>query len=324
MTEIAPGVHRLEFIIGAKPMAMHLLNGDRVTLIDTGLPDTPEHVHLPALRELGRAPEEVSLALITHADADHIGGNAALRHLFPNALLACHARDARWCSDPEAITAERYDAYFADHGIRYEPAVFDMLASWMGPATPMDLLLTGGEQVRLRDDDWLTVVNLPGHTLGHIGLYNPRHRYAIVADAVFGRTQIDVAGAPTAPPPYIDIAAYRATIETLRALDIELLLTCHYPVMRGDEIAVFLDASEAFVNDAEAVTLRILREAGGPLTLAAAIDRAAPLLGPFGFAEDLKFAMLPHLELAEARGLAARSACDGKVAWAWTGGSVDR
>jgi glyoxylase-like metal-dependent hydrolase (beta-lactamase superfamily II) len=318
-TEVAPGVHRLAWSVGAKPMAVYLLAGDNLTLVDTGLPDTPAAVYLPAVEALGRRPEEVVLALITHADADHIGGNAALRHVFPHALLACHARDARLASDPAVLTAERYDAFWDDHKLRYDQAVFDLLASWMGPAEPMDLLLCGGEQIRFRGDEWLSLLELPGHTAGHVGLHHPGQRWAIVADAVFGRTQVNVDGSPSAPPPYLDIAAYRQTINTLRALDLELLLTCHYPVMRGAEIAAFLDASEAFVDDAERVTEELLRGAAGPLTLAEAIGRAAPRLGPFGFADDLKYAMLSHLELAEARGRADRTRSGDVVAWRWTG-----
>ena len=304
--EVAPGVLRLDWSVGAKPMALYLLAGDRLTLVDTGMPDTPAAVYLPAVEALRRRPEEVALALITHADADHIGGNAALRHVFPRALLACHARDARLASDPAVLTAERYDAFWDDHRLRYDQAV-------------MDLLFSGGEQIRFRGEEWLSLLELPGHTAGHVGLHHPGQRWAIVADAVFGRVQRNADGSPSAPPPYLDVAAYRQTIATLRALDLELLLTCHYPVMRGPEIATFLDASEAFVDDAERVTEELLRDTAGPLALAEAIGRAAPRLGPFGFVDDLQYAMLAHLELAEARGQADRTRAGDVVAWRWTG-----
>ena len=313
--ELAPGVHRLEFAVGAKPMAMYLLAGDGLVLIDSGLPSTPEEVYLPAIADIGRRPDEVRLLLITHADADHIGGNREARRLFPNALFACHARDARWASDPAVLTRERYDAFFADHGLRYDQAVFEMLASWMGPPEPMDLLLQGGERLRLAGDDWLSVHHVPGHTPGHLCLFNPTHRYALIGDAIFGSSQLDTVGNRAAPPPYDDVAAYRGTIQTLAALDPDLLLTCHYPVMRGEEVRRFVDASRRFVDLAEEVTRRLLREAEHPLTLREAIARADPLLGPFGFPEDLKYALLAHLNHAVATGDAVNTRRDGLAAW---------
>lgn len=317
--EVAPGVHRLAFAVGTKPMAMYLLAGDGLILVDSGLLGTPEEVYLPALRALGRRPEEARLLIITHADADHIGGNAAVRRLFPNVSIACHTRDQRWASDPAVITAERYDAFQAEHRLRYDQAVFDMLASWMGPAEPMDLLLLGGEHIRTAGDDWLTVYHVPGHTPGHLCLHNSTHRYALIGDAIFGRSQVDTAGHWSAPPPYTSVDAYRGTIQTLATLDIDLLLTCHYPVMRGEEVKRFIDASRQFVDSAEAVTRQLLKQAEGPITLRDAIARADPILGPFAFPDDLQFALLAHLDHAVVKGEAERGQIDGIVVWTWTG-----
>ena len=316
--EVVPGVHRLDFAVGAKPITMYLLAGDGLILIDSGLPATPEEVYWPAVETIGRRPEEVRLLLITHADADHIGGNRAVRRLFPNALLACHARDRRWASDPATILAERYDG-FAPFGLRYDQETFDLLGSWMGPPEPMDLLLQGGERLRLAGDEWLTILHVPGHTPGHLCLHNPIHHYAIIGDAVFGRSQLDTSGGKAAAPPYTDVDAYQTTIQTLAALDLDLLLTCHYPVMRGPEVAAFLDASRAWSDLAEEVTRRLLREANGPLTLADAIDRSDPLLGPFAAPRELQWPLLAHLDHAVAQGDAARVEHDGTIAWARRG-----
>jgi glyoxylase-like metal-dependent hydrolase (beta-lactamase superfamily II) len=313
MTEVAPSVYRLEFAIGDKPMAMYALNGDRVTLIDTGLPDTPEKVYLPVLSALGRSPEDVGLVVITHADADHIGGNAAVRRLFPRALLACHPLDQRWASDPAMITAERYDG-FLEFGLRYEPETFDVLGSWMGPAEPMDLLLAAGARIRI-NDDWLEVHHVPGHTPGHLCLHNPTHRYALIGDTIFGQSQLDTRGGKAAAPPYTDVNAYRRTIETIRSLNVDLLLTCHYPVMRGVEVRQFIDDSLIWSERAEEAVREMLSSSTDPITLGDAIDQLDPILGPFAAPRELQWAVLAHLDYAVQQGEAKRTTIDEIVAW---------
>lgn len=312
--EIAPGVHRISFAIDTKPMAIYIIEGDTLTLIDTGIASTPAEVYLPAIMDIGHKVEDVGLILITHADADHIGGNHAARKLFPNASFACHSNDQRWASDPAVIMEERYDG-FASFGLRYDQAVFDVLASWMGPAEPMDMLLRGGERIRRTGDEWLTVLHVPGHTPGHICLFSPDHRYAIIGDAIFGRSQIDTAGNWSAPPPYTSVDSYRTTIQTIAALNLDLLLTCHYPVMRGQEIRQFVDASSQFIDVATEVTRQILRDSSGPVTLGEAIAGANPLLGPFAFADDLQFALLAHLDHEVQHGRAMRQTTDQTIAW---------
>ena len=314
MREVAPSVHRLEFAIGDKPMAMYLINGDRVTLIDTGLPDTPETIYRPALAALGRTPEDVGLVVITHADADHIGGNSAVRRLFPRALLACHPLDKRWVSDPDVITAERYDG-FLEYGLRYEPELFAMLRSWMGEAEPIDLLLTEGAQIRISDDDWLVVHHVPAHTPGHILLHNPKHRYALIGDAIFGQSQLTTNGAKSAAPPYTDVGDYRATIEKIRKLDLELLLTCHYPVMAGSQVRQFIDDSLDWSDRAESAVRDLLKTTDEPITLGDAIDRLDSRLGPFIAPRELQWSLLAHLDDAVRQGTAQRTTLDEIIAW---------
>jgi glyoxylase-like metal-dependent hydrolase (beta-lactamase superfamily II) len=312
--EVAPRVHRIEWTIGDKPMASYVVAGDHLILVDTGIPSTPESVYLPAIERLGRSATDVALVVITHADADHIGGNAAVRKLFANALLACHPLDQRWASDPEVIMAERYDGFLA-YGLRYDPDVFDVLGSWMGPAEPMDLLLPAGTRIRIADDDWLEVVHVPGHTPGHILLFNPAHRYAIAGDAIFGQTQLDTRGGKSAAPPYTDVNGYRSTIATIAKLDPELLLTCHYPVMEGVEVKRFVAESTEWSEQAQRAVEEMLASAKEPITLGEAIERLDPTLGPFAAPRELQWALLAHLQDAVERGRARQTGEDEIIAW---------
>ena len=316
MIEVVPGVYRLAWAVGTKPMAMYLIDGPFVTIVDTGLIDTPETIYQPALARLGRRPEDVRLAVITHADADHIGGNASATAIFPNLLLAAHLADVAMSSDPAVIVRERYDA-FAPYGLRYDDAVFAMLKGWMGRPRGIDIGLTGGERLRLLKDEWFEVVHVPGHTLGHIALVNRGRGYAIAGDACFGASQLDTAGDPSAPPPYVTVDGYLATLRTLASLDLNLLLTCHYPVMHREEIAAFLRESQAWVDRTDQFVQDLLVSCpeGQTVTLPAAVGRADPVLGPFGFPRDLQFALLAHFTRLVERGVARPHAVDGMIGW---------
>ena len=75
---------------------------------------------------------------------------------------------------------------------------------------------------------------LPGHTPGHLGLWDPRSGAAIIIDAALADGVYDRAGNRLIPPRYYSAAGYEATIRRLRALDPALLLTAHYDVMERD------------------------------------------------------------------------------------------
>ncbi len=129
-------------------------------------------------------------------------------------------------------------------------------------------------------DGWrVEVLHLPGHTLGHIGLWDPRSRAAIVIDAVLERGIYANDGALLIPPRVYDMAAYRATIRQIRALEPELLLTAHYPVMDAPEAQAFLERSLAFTYEVEAVVREEL--AAGATELWPLTQRVDERLGPY-------------------------------------------
>jgi glyoxylase-like metal-dependent hydrolase (beta-lactamase superfamily II) len=250
--EIAPGIHRIESSLGVRFMAQYLLTGGvRTLLVDTGMPYTPADALAPYLDSIGLGIEAVDDVVISHADLDHSGGNRALRGLHPRVRLACHELDRRWIESNEAMVAENY--------LWHEPYGFDepdeagraeLLASCGGDA-PIDEGLRGGETIRLADEWRVDVLHLPGHTPGHVGIWDRRSRAAIVIDAVLERGVYGNDGALLIPPRIYDLDGYRETIRLIRALEPELLLTAHYPVMDAAAARDFLDRSLAFTHELE-------------------------------------------------------------------------
>lgn len=277
MEELADGIHRIESDLGPRFMAQYLLVGEqRSLLVDTGLSGTPDEVLVPALAGLGVEPD---LILVSHADLDHCGGNARMRERYPRALIACHEHDRRWIESNAAMLAENYrwhEVYGLDElGEEEQRDRLELL----GGDAPVDLGLRGGETIRIGRGRRLQILHLPGHTLGHIGIWEPDDRIAIIIDAALLDGIYDRAGNKLIPPRYYDARAYRDTIRQIRALEPELLLTAHYPPMTTAQALDFCDRSLAYVDAVEAVVRAGV--ADGETGLRELTKRVDAELGPF-------------------------------------------
>jgi glyoxylase-like metal-dependent hydrolase (beta-lactamase superfamily II) len=318
--EIAPGIHRIESTLGPRPFSQYLLRGDRTLLVDTGINTTPQDVILPFFESVELDPAALDYVLISHADVDHFGGNATMREAAPRAIFVGHELDADWIGDRDRILRERY-GWYAGHGpeVDYDDDTKVFLRSGLGPNVPVDLRVQGGERIRLGADLTVTIIQVPGHSMGHIGLWEPASRTAIVIEGVLGGGLLDFEGKIIHPPPYFDAAVYEATIARLRVLRPERLLTAHYDVMEGQAVSDFLDLSADFVRRARAAVEMTLRE-DREVTLASLLATLAPELGPFtSFPNELAGPLRAHLREQVAAGLAVEDVTEQPTRWRWTG-----
>ncbi|MBV9000162.1 MAG: MBL fold metallo-hydrolase [Solirubrobacterales bacterium] len=277
LDEVAPGIHRIESDIGPRFVAQYLLVGEeRTVLVDTGLATTPDDALLPALAEVGNEPE---LIVISHADLDHCGGNRRMREQYPDAVFACHELDRRWIESNATMLAENY-RWHEPYGLDGpdEQGQREML-DLLGGDSPIDLGLSGAETIRLGSGRRLEVLHLPGHSPGHIGLWDAQHRVAIIIDAVLYDGIYDRAGAKLIPPRYYDAAAYRETIRRVSGLQPELLLTAHFEPMPRAAAIEFCQRSLDHVDSVEAIVRA--GYAGGEVRLRELTDRVNAQLGPF-------------------------------------------
>lgn len=282
--EVVPGIHRIESVLGPRPFSQYLLYGEKCLLVDTGVAGTPEGVILPYLDSVGLHPSDLDFVHNTHADVDHFGGNNAIRDAAPGAVLCAHAADVAWIEERSRILQERY-GWYADEDVDYPPEVKDWLRDAMGPDVPIDLRLVGGETFRLGPDLEVEVLHLPGHSPGHVGLWEPRSATAIITDAALSAGLLNMEGRIISPPPYFDVAAYEGTVTLLRSLSPRLLLTTHYGLMKEQEAERFLEESALFVKRARQAVLEALIE-NGELGLRGLLEATNPTLGPFTVMEN--------------------------------------
>jgi glyoxylase-like metal-dependent hydrolase (beta-lactamase superfamily II) len=312
--EVQPRIYRISSILGPRRFAQWLVAGDeRLLLVDSGIAGTIEEQVLPALAEIGRSPGEITDVVVTHADVDHYGGNAALRRSAPQARICSHELDRPLIESWATISRERY-GWYRGHGLDYDEATWRWLESAAGPDTPIDGTVSEGEAIDLGGIS-VEILHLPGHSPGHLGVLHRDSGTAIVIDAVLERGLYTTDDEIISPPPYSSVPAYRRTVERLRALRPERLGTSHYaPVEGRAAVDAFLDASSGFVDDLDACLRAQLGPEPKPLE---AYWRAADAgMGPFReMAVELARSVGAHLDLAVDEGRAVRGERGGLPVW---------
>jgi glyoxylase-like metal-dependent hydrolase (beta-lactamase superfamily II) len=231
-----------------------------------------------------------------------------------------HEADAGWIGNRDRILRERY-GWYAGHGpeVDYDAETKAFLRNGMGPDVPVDLRLNGGERIRIGPELTVTVINVPGHSIGHLGLWDPASCTAIVIDGILGGGLLNFEGTIIHPPPYIDAAAYESSIATVKQLRPERLLTAHYNVMEGQQVDDFLNLSSDFVHRARASVEATLRD-DKEVSLASLLSTLSPELGPFtSFQNELAGPLRAHMRELVAVGLAEEIANTEPLRWRWTG-----
>ena len=234
-TEIVPGLWRLPM-----PIPHHTLGGvcaylvrDRegYALIDSGM-DIPSceealEAHLAAL---GASVSAIHTIVVTHGHADHAGQAPRLRQ-GSGAQVWLHTRDAPLVRHERPTGDADLDglvAWLVHYGFPPEEAEEARRAVDAGLGRTYllepDRLLEGGETFALGPYRF-EVVWTPGHTPGHVCVYESTRRLLLSGDHLFGRAAPNVRLMPYSP---LDVI--RLYIESLRrvgALSAERGLPAH-------------------------------------------------------------------------------------------------
>ncbi|MFL0364897.1 MBL fold metallo-hydrolase [Pseudobacillus sp. 179-B 2D1 NHS] len=140
---------------------MVLIKDQLPILIDTGFGSDAEETE-QLVREAGILPEELHLVVNTHYHSDHVGGNFYLQKNY-GTTIAAHKWDAGLINscDREACSAEWLDQ----------------------PVEPyqVNIKLSNNDEIHTGSRT-LKVLHTPGHTLGHISLYEPEEEILICGD----------------------------------------------------------------------------------------------------------------------------------------------
>jgi glyoxylase-like metal-dependent hydrolase (beta-lactamase superfamily II) len=314
LTELLPGVHRIEAEVGGRPLYLFLFLGERRLLLDAGCASTVDEFIAPALAELGLMLEDLELLVVTHSDLDHQGGTRGLREANPSLWVGCGVLDVPLVSDPSALVADRYHAYLGDHGIKPDEDAVVWLREESGEAERIDVGLAGGELIGLEPGWNLRVLHVPGHSPGHLAVFDERSRALFSGDCLQGSVYLGLDGTPKLCPTYTHIDDYLATASLIESLAPSEMHGCHWPPQRGPEVFSFIGETRDYVRHMDELVRASLDE---PLTLDGLIARVNKELEapwPDDLAPELVYSLHGHAEWLVTRGLATRErGGDGRI-----------
>jgi len=298
--QIFPHVYEIKSQFGDRYIQQYLFVGDQVILLDSGIVSTPESTIFPYLEKIGISPSRLSMVVAMHADGDHHGGLPSVKNISPTTALACHPGDRELIEDPEKLYQRRYNFLAHDHGLGSSR---DGMVYSPNPCK-IDVLLKGGQILDLGKDWKLKVWHVPGHSEGHLAVYDEKNKAAFTSDAVQTDGYPTIDGKMAFGPTYFTVDAYLATVHFLENQPIEHMFTGHWPAAHGPEVRAFLERTRGFVERVDELIKDYLKS-HRTATLKQMEHDLSPKLGAWPKEADdlLQFALYGHMQRLEETGV---------------------
>ena len=261
-TEVTPGIYRLRLPLpftsmGEAPIGqavaeinVYLVRGDDGWLqIDAGWND-PQilEVYKKGIGEIGIDPRDISHIIVTHVHLDHFGLAGKLKEI-SGATLALHEKD-RYFLEPggrvasDVIREMREWLYTngtpddelpiipheAGSTMKFISPVLPDLVFFTGELGTPDIFLTGGETFQVGAFD-LEVLWTPGHSPGHVCLYEKNKKLLFSGDHILERITPEIGFNPASSSDD-PLGDYLGSLSKIRELDVDLVLPAH-----GDQVS---------------------------------------------------------------------------------------
>jgi glyoxylase-like metal-dependent hydrolase (beta-lactamase superfamily II) len=263
--EIIPGIHQLKIPFSYSyfkedHINIYLIKGDKSWLmVDTGWDSDKAFNALESqLSEIGVEFKNISHIIFTHFHPDHYGLARKLKEL-TQAKLALHQKESELL-DLQYINNERLRTelaqFFHTNGVPEEEIPRLQEISLIGrefvlPVMP-EIELKGGERFTFGDFD-LEVVWTPGHSPGHICLYERREQILFTGDHILPLTTTNVSLNPLSGEN--PLGDYLESLKRLSQLEVKLVLPAHEYIFqdlpgRIEEIILHHQQREANIKEA--------------------------------------------------------------------------
>jgi len=235
MTEIIPGIYQLQIPIPNNPLGYtntYLIRGDDgCLLIDAGFDSEEALLALKnQLDEIGADFKDIIRIVVTHVHGDHYGLVHTLRH-HTQAEIIVHYLEAELLTNHYKNvedTLGQIEQLFRSNGApddeipvpRFPGRDRRRLAT---PVMP-DTTVKGGETISAGDFN-LLVLWTPGHSPGHICLYEPSRKLLFAGDHILPVITPNISLQPNAGGN--PLGDFINSLNKLKELDVELVLPAH-------------------------------------------------------------------------------------------------
>lgn len=226
------------------PLNVYALRGsDYSVIIDTGIAAMREQIV-----QLCRDAGNLRYALITHAHADHIGCNRAVRDATGARFAAAGAFD--WIEDFDA----HYRAFcLVDDGeLPDSTAQREEILGLMDGEVHVDIALAEGTRFRLGDDLELETIALPGHKLEEVGFLDRTRGDLFMGDLLLALAAPFFHGFQTA-------LGFQASLDRVEGLlksgVVRRVFPAHHAPLDQQAALAGIADTRAFLDGVEAATL---------------------------------------------------------------------
>jgi glyoxylase-like metal-dependent hydrolase (beta-lactamase superfamily II) len=240
--EIVPGIYQLKLPVPIPndqlAVNVYLIQGEEGwMMVDTGW-DTREAFDAleKQTKEIGIGFEDISQIIITHFHADHFGLAGRLKQL-SGATVALHQAEKDFIYsryiNMDSLLAEMAQ-WLRLHGVperklpRLQKASLGV-RKFVLPASP-EIALKGGEKIPHGSFNF-EVLWTPGHSPGHICLYEPRERILLSGDHILPTIFPNVGLHPQSGDN--PLGDYLHSLEAIEQLEVDLILPAHEHVFTG-------------------------------------------------------------------------------------------
>ncbi len=224
MEEVLPGLHRVEVPLPRSPLKSvnsYVVKGEeRDLVVDTGMNrEECASVLLRALRELGVDPQKTDF-FITHLHADHLGlvsflasGDSRVYFNRPESELLASWEGVGGLILLAGIPEEELLRMLETHpGRLYGPS-----------ALPTFTFVGEGSRIEVGEFSFVCV-STPGHTRGHLCLYEPHQKLLLSGDHVLGDITPNITPLSEEENPLGD---YLKSLERVASMEVDLVLPGH-------------------------------------------------------------------------------------------------